>query len=50
MKDTVKIGDCHSDTAQENGNQSGVGKEIENCGVNREGLFNTTQLAAEMKS
>ncbi|WP_313886544.1 aldo/keto reductase [Bacillus sp. SD088] len=46
----MKIGYRHIDTAQAYGNESGVGQGIKKCGVNREDLFITTKLAAEVKS
>ncbi|GIN74210.1 2,5-diketo-D-gluconic acid reductase [Bacillus sp. J14TS2] len=48
--EAVKIGYRHIDTAQAYGNESGVGQGIKKCGVNREDLFITTKLAAEVKS
>ncbi|MFD1452696.1 aldo/keto reductase [Oceanobacillus sojae] len=48
--DAVKAGYRHIDTAQAYGNESGIGKGIKNCGLNREDLFITTKLAAEVKS
>ncbi|WP_066186748.1 MULTISPECIES: aldo/keto reductase [Gracilibacillus] len=48
--DAVQIGYRHIDTAQAYGNESGVGEGIKACGVNREDLFITTKLAAEVKS
>ncbi|WP_058308468.1 aldo/keto reductase [Gracilibacillus massiliensis] len=48
--DAVKIGYRHIDTAQAYANESGVGEGIRACGVNREELFITTKLAAEVKS
>ena len=44
------IGYRHIDTAQAYGNESGVGEGIRACGVNREDMFVTTKLAAEIKS
>lgn len=48
--EAVKLGYRHIDTAQAYGNESGIGQGIKNCGVNREDLFITTKLAAEIKS
>ncbi|MCT1904422.1 aldo/keto reductase [Oceanobacillus sojae] len=48
--DAVKAGYRHIDTAQAYGNESGIGQGIKNCGINREDLFITTKLAAEVKS
>jgi diketogulonate reductase-like aldo/keto reductase len=48
--DAAKIGYRHIDTAQAYRNESGVGEGIRACGVNREDMFVTTKLAAEVKS
>ena len=50
VKDAVKIGYRHIDTAQAYANESGVGEGVRACGVKREDLFVTTKLAAEVKS
>src|SRR6476620_4432547 len=50
VKDAAKIGYRHIDTAQAYQNESGVGEGIRVCGVNREDMFVTTKLAAELKS
>src|SRR5690348_433839 len=50
VKDAVKIGYRHIDTAQAYHNEVGVGEGVSNCGVKREELFVTTKLAAEVKS
>jgi diketogulonate reductase-like aldo/keto reductase len=50
VKDAVQIGYRHIDTAQAYGNERGVGEGIKTCGVNRQDLFVTTKLAAEIKS
>jgi diketogulonate reductase-like aldo/keto reductase len=50
VKDAVKIGYQHIDTAQAYQNESGVGNGIRACGVKREDMFVTTKLAAEVKS
>ncbi|MFX0005132.1 MAG: aldo/keto reductase [Promethearchaeota archaeon] len=50
VKDAVKIGYRHIDTAQAYGNEKGVGDGIKACGVKREDIFATTKLAAEVKS
>ena len=50
VKDAADIGYRHIDTAQAYGNESGVGEGIRTCGVNREEMFVTTKLAAEVKS
>jgi len=46
--EAVKLGYRHIDTAQAYGNESGIGQGIKKCGVNREDLFITTKLAAEV--
>lgn len=50
VKDAVRIGYRHIDTAQAYGNESGVGEGVRACGVDRKDLFVTTKLAAEVKS
>jgi diketogulonate reductase-like aldo/keto reductase len=50
VKDAVKIGYRHIDTAQAYQNERGVGDGIRACGVKREDMFVTTKLAAEVKS
>ena len=50
VKDAVQIGYRHIDTAQAYGNERGVGEGIKTCGVNRQDLFVTTKVAAELKS
>ncbi|MFX1251895.1 MAG: aldo/keto reductase [Promethearchaeota archaeon] len=50
VKDAVKLGYRHIDTAQAYLNENGVGEGIRTCGVKRENIFVTTKLAAEIKS
>ncbi|MFW9850464.1 MAG: aldo/keto reductase [Candidatus Thorarchaeota archaeon] len=50
VKDAAKIGYRHIDTAQAYRNENGVGDGIRACGVERENMFVTTKLAAEVKS
>jgi len=50
VKDAVKTGYRHIDTAQAYHNERSVGEGIKACGVQREELFVTTKLAAEIKS
>ena len=50
VKNAVKIGYRHIDTAQAYQNEKGVGEGIRTCGVKREDIFVTTKLAAEVKS
>ncbi|WP_421879106.1 aldo/keto reductase [Marinoscillum sp.] len=50
VQEAIKLGYKHIDTAQAYQNEAGVGEGIKASGVNREGLFITTKLAAEVKS
>ncbi len=50
VREAVKIGYRHIDTAQAYENESGVGEGIRTCGIDREKLFVTTKLAAEIKT
>jgi len=50
VKDAVKIGYRHIDSAQAYQNEKEIGEGIRASGVNREELFVTTKLAAEVKS
>lgn len=50
VREAVKLGYRHIDTAQAYGNERGVGEGVCTCGVPREGLFVTTKLAAEAKT
>ncbi|MGH0052106.1 MAG: aldo/keto reductase [Sphaerochaetaceae bacterium] len=50
VKDAVRIGYRHIDTAQAYRNERGVGEGIRSCKVSRNELFVTTKLAAEIKS
>jgi diketogulonate reductase-like aldo/keto reductase len=50
VKDAVKTGYRHIDTAQAYRNERGVGEGIKVCGVKRNELFITTKVAAEIKS
>ena len=50
VKEAVKIGYRHIDTAQAYGNEKGVGEGVRTCGLSREDIFLTTKLAAEIKS
>lgn len=50
VKDAARIGYRHIDTAQAYKNESGVGEGVKKCGANREDMFVTTKLAAEVKS
>lgn len=50
IREAVKIGYRHVDTAQAYENERGVGEGIRTCGIAREELFVTTKLAAEVKT
>ena len=50
VKDAVAVGYRHIDTAQAYGNERGVAEAIKASGVNRDEIFLTTKLAAEIKS
>lgn len=50
VKEAVKMGYRHIDTAQAYQNEAGVGEGIKASGTKREDLFVTTKLAAEVKS
>ena len=50
VKDAVKIGYRHIDTAQAYENEKGVGEGVRTCGIDRKDIFVTTKLAAEIKS
>lgn len=50
VKEAVKLGYRHIDTAQAYGNERGVGDGIRTCGVAREELFVVSKVAAEHKT
>ncbi|MCD8220668.1 MAG: aldo/keto reductase [Clostridiales bacterium] len=50
VRDSVKIGYRHIDTAEAYENERGVGEGVRTCGLPREEIFVTTKLAAEMKT
>lgn len=50
VKEAVKIGYRHIDTAQAYGNERGVGEGIRTCGIPREDLFVVSKVAAEHKT
>lgn len=50
VREAVKLGYRHFDTAQAYGNERGVGEGIRSASVPREELFVTTKLAAEIKT
>ncbi|TGD73278.1 aldo/keto reductase [Mangrovimicrobium sediminis] len=50
VRDAVDLGYRHIDTAQAYGNEAGVGEGVRSCGVQRDDIYVTTKLAAEVKS
>lgn len=50
VKDAVEIGYRHIDTAQAYQNERGVGQGLKASGLDRDEIFVTTKLAAEVKS
>ena len=50
VKQAVRIGYRHIDTAQAYGNEAGVGRGVNECGVSRSQLFVTDKIVAEAKS
>jgi diketogulonate reductase-like aldo/keto reductase len=50
IRDAVKIGYRHFDTAQAYANEQGVGEGVRASGIPRDDLFVTTKLAAECKT
>ena len=50
VKDAIGIGYRHVDTAHAYANEEGVGEAVRASGVNRDELFLTSKLAAEVKS
>ncbi|WP_270303725.1 aldo/keto reductase [Baileyella intestinalis] len=50
VRNAVKIGYRHFDTAQAYGNERGVGEGVRTCGIPREEIFVTSKVAAENKS
>lgn len=50
VKEAVKLGYRHIDTAQAYGNERGVGEGIRTCGIPREELFVVSKVAAEHKT
>lgn len=50
VREAVKIGYRHIDTAQAYGNERGVGEEVRTCGIPREELFVVSKVAAEHKT
>jgi diketogulonate reductase-like aldo/keto reductase len=50
VRDAVTIGYRHIDTARAYGNEQGVGEGVRSSGLDRDELFVTTKLAADVKS
>ena len=50
VRQAVKIGYRHIDTAQAYGNERGVGEGIRTCGLDRDKMFVTSKVAAEHKT
>lgn len=50
VREAVKIGYRHFDTAQAYGNERGVGEGVRTCGTPREELFVVSKVAAEHKT
>ena len=50
VRQAVRIGYRHIDTAQAYGNEEGVGDGVRSCGVPRDEIFVTSKVAAEHKS
>ncbi len=50
VREAIKIGYRHIDTAQAYGNERGVGEAIRTCGVSRDKIFVTSKVAAENKT
>ena len=49
VRNAVKLGYRHIDTAQAYGNERGVGEGVRTCGIKREEIFVTSKVAAEHK-
>ncbi len=50
IREAIKIGYRHIDTAQAYGNERGVGEGVRTCGVSRDKIFITSKVAAEHKT
>ena len=50
VKDALTIGYRHIDTAQAYGNEQGTGEAIRTSGINRDEIFLTSKVAAELKT
>jgi len=49
VRNAVKLGYRHIDSAQGYGNERGVGEGIRTCGLPREDIFVTTKIEADIK-
>lgn len=50
VRNAIKLGYRHIDTAQAYGNEQGVGEGVRTCGIPREEIFVTSKVAAENQS
>lgn len=50
VRQAVKVGYRHIDTAQAYGNECGVGEGVRTCGTSRDEIFVTSKVAAENKT
>ena len=50
VRQAIKIGYRHIDTAQAYGNERGVGEGVRTCGISRDQIFVTSKVAAESKT
>lgn len=50
VRQSIKIGYRHIDTAQAYGNERGVGEGVRTCGISRDQVFVTSKVAAENKT
>lgn len=50
VRQAIKIGYRHIDTAQAYGNERGVGEGVRTCGISRDQVFVTSKVAAENKT
>ena len=50
VRQAIKIGYRHIDTAQAYGNERGVGEGVRTCGISRDQIFVTSKVAAENKT
>ena len=50
LREALRIGYRHIDTAQAFQNERGAGEGVRTCGLERDKIFVTTKLAAEVKT